>query len=489
MDPRTPVLVGAGAVTQREEDPRAAKETVELMVTALERAADDAGTRELLARADSIRTARGFWGYPDPCRLIAERFGAAGARTSVSEIGILQTSLFGRAAEEISSGAADVVLVTGGEASYRALRARITDTEVPETEQLGVAPDEVIRPAAEIIHPLELERGLSMPVNQYAVIETALRYAEGVSIEAHRDEVAALYARLAAVAAGNPLAWNRSGVDARTIRDAVDGNRMLAFPYTKLHTSQWHVDQAAGLILCSVAVARELGISRDRWVFPLAVADSNHMVSLAARRAIDHCPGFAHAGARALEVAGRSTRDVAHAELYSCFPSAVRIQMRELAMEPDREVSVTGGMAFGGGPLNNFVLQATAEMARVLRADPGSLGLVTAVSGYLTKQGVSLWSTEPAEREFEHVDVSEEVARDTPTVEVVADVQGRATVASYTVVFERDGSARTVLLCDLPGDRRTIVSTHDAQVAELATEEELCGRPVRIGSDTRIDIY
>ena len=34
-------------------------------------------------------------------------------------------------------------------------------------------------------------------------------------------------------------------------------------------------------------------------------------------------------------------------------------------------------------------------MASVLRDAPGSTGLVTAVSGMLTKQGVSLWSSEP----------------------------------------------------------------------------------------------
>ena len=76
LDPRTPVLVGVGAVSQREADPARAQEPLALMAAALERAAEDAGSRALLARADSIRAPRGFWSYPDPCRLLAERFGA-----------------------------------------------------------------------------------------------------------------------------------------------------------------------------------------------------------------------------------------------------------------------------------------------------------------------------------------------------------------------------------------------------------------------------
>ena len=68
LDRRTPVLVGAGAVLQREEDPVLALEPYRLMVQALERAADDAGAPGLLAEADSVRAPRGFWDYRDPWR-------------------------------------------------------------------------------------------------------------------------------------------------------------------------------------------------------------------------------------------------------------------------------------------------------------------------------------------------------------------------------------------------------------------------------------
>ena len=95
---------------------------------------------------------------------------------------------------------------------------------------------------------------------------------------------------------------------------------MLNFPYTKLHNSNWNVDQAAGLIFCSAGTAQNLGIPRDQWIFPLSVVDSNHMTFLTERRQLHRSPGFAHAAerARAASVAATAAR---HASSASTRPS------------------------------------------------------------------------------------------------------------------------------------------------------------------------
>lgn len=482
VSPRTPVLVGVGAVVQRCDDPRDGLEPLELMIAALERAADDAGSRALLAQANSIRAPRGFWDYPDPGRIIAQRFGANAARTQVAEIGILQTTLFGLAAQAIAAGDEDVVLVTGAEAKYRSLRAQVTGLPAPMTEQAPVEPDSVLRPAREIWSQLEADLGLLMPVNQYSIMETALRHAEGLNIEAHRREVARMWAGFSEVAATNPYAWNRTPVSADEIYGG-RGNRMLAFPYTKLHNSQWNVDQAAGLILCSVAAARAAGVPPQKWIYPLAVADSNHMQPLSERAELHRSHGFRVAGRQALETAGLRIDEVAHLELYSCFPIAVRTQVRELGVAAGRQLTVSGGMAFGGGPLNNFVLQAMVRMAEILRGDPGSAGVVTAVSGMLTKQGVSVWSSQAPSRPFEFADVTAEVAAAMPAREVVGDYQGPATIAAYTVVYDGDRPMRAVMICDLPDGRRTLAITNETPLAAAMTQDEHCGRQVVIGED------
>ena len=52
VDPRTPVLVGAGTATQRLDDAAPALEACALMVAACEAAAADAGSRGLTAAAE-----------------------------------------------------------------------------------------------------------------------------------------------------------------------------------------------------------------------------------------------------------------------------------------------------------------------------------------------------------------------------------------------------------------------------------------------------
>ncbi len=481
LDPHTPVLVGVAAVQQRCDDPSDGLEPLELMIDALCRAAADAGSAELLTQADSIRVPRGFWEYSDPGRLIARRVGASAARTELMEIGVLQTTLLGAAAQAIAEGREHIALIAGGEAKYRSLRAQITGVAAPVTSQHDEAPDRVWQPAREIWSPLEEEYGLLMPVNQYSIIETALRHAEGVSVAPHREDVARLWAEFSRVAADNPDAWKRRAVTAEQILSSDNGNRMLAFPYAKLHNSQWNVDQAAGLILCSVAVARRHGIPEEGWIFPRSVAESNHMQPLSQRRDLHRSLGFRLAGQRALPAASLSIAEIRHYELYSCFPVAVRVQQRELGVPEGRALTMTGGMAFAGGPLNNFVLQAVVRMAQVLRADRGSSALVTAVSGMLTKQGVSVWSSSPPPGRFEFADVTDAVAAAAPDINVVSGCSGTATIAAYTVLFEGPTATRAVAICDLRDGTRTVAASTAKELVAAMIEREYCGATIEIG--------
>jgi acetyl-CoA C-acetyltransferase len=481
---RTPVLVGAAAVQQRAADPATALDAVELMIDAAARAGLDAGAPELLGRAASVRVPRGLWSWPDPARLVAAAVGAADARTEVAEIGILQTTLFGRAAEAIAHGEEDVVLVVGGEARHREISAARAGVPLGATPQGPAEPDTVLRPHEEIVGAAEIEHGLLMPVAHYAVIENALRAAERQSLSAHRDAIAALWAAMSRVAAANPAAWDRRGWTPAELALPSERNPPLAFPYGSRHTSQWNVDQAAALVLCAAEVARGCGIPESRWIFPLAVTESNHMVPVAARPAMHRAPGFRLAGERAAAIAGVAPAEADHLELYSCFPVAVRVQQRELGVAPGRSVTECGGMTFAGGPLNNFVLQAMVRMVAVLRALPGSTALVTAVSGMLTKQGVSLWASRPPTAPCRFEDVTASVAAEVVPLPVAARHDGPATIASYTVLHEHGAPARAVAVCDVTGGSRAIASTTDAEAIRALLDAEGCGRRVVLAGPT-----
>ncbi len=453
------------------------------MAEALEVAADDAGAGGLLGRLDQVRVTKGTWGYSDPARWVAEAVGANQARSYLADVGILQTAVMGDAAAAIASGSADVIAVVGGEAKYRGLRAAITGVGAPDTDQGGAEPDDFVTPHGMIISQAEIDLRLVMATHHYAMIENARRYADGQTIEEHRDQVAGLWARFAQVAAANPDAWFRDGLDAAAIATPDNGNRMLAWPYTKWHNSQWNVDQAAALIFCSAGTARALDISSDRWVFPWAAAESNHMVPVTERPELHRSPGFAHAGRALSDYLGMAPNEADHVDLYSCFPIAVRTQALELGLGFDRDLTVTGGMTWAGGPLNNYVIQAAVKLAQVLRADSGTRGLLTSVSGMITKQGASMWSTEPPAQPFANLDVTDAVAADLQPKPYRTGDNEQATVVSYTVIWGREGPERAVAVGELADGARTLVVSTAPDVMAAVTVEEFCGRCLVVFAD------
>lgn len=476
LDPRTPVLVGAADATQRFDDPGLGQEPIGLMLDACAAAERDAGTRSLLRDAELVVVPRGSWSYADPAGLLARGIGAPDAHTVVAELGVLQTSLVARAAGAIARGEVDVAVVAGGEARWRTHRSEVTGIPAPVTADDG-APDEVWAPDGMIISGGEIAAGLVTAVGHYALIENARRHRDGLDLDAHARGIAERWAACNVVAQGNPRAWNRAPMTADEIRLPGPGNRAMAFPYNKWHNSQWNVDQAAALVLCSVAAARAHGVSPDRWVFPHAMAESNVMVPVTARSDIAACAGFARAGAAAFRLAGRTAADIAHVDLYSCFPIAVQTQAGELGVG-SRVPTVTGGMTFAGGPLNNYVLQALVTMTGILRADPAEAGLVTAVSGMLTKQGVSVWGASPPPSGFGFADVSAEVDRATARRVVVEGAAGPATVVTYTAFGER-----ALVVADRPDGTRAIAVRDDPALAASLRAEEWCGRPVHLDPD------
>ena len=114
------------------------------------------------------------------------------------------------------------------------------------------------------------------------------------------------------------------------------------------------------------------GIAADRWVFPLVGLESSHAVSLLCRREIHAWPAMEVLGATAAARIGRPVAEVEVVEVYSCFPAAVRVQQRTLGLPTDGTPTVTGGMAFAGGPFNNAVFQSMAAVVPRLRAAPGN---------------------------------------------------------------------------------------------------------------------
>ena len=477
--PNTPVLVGIGVTTRREDDPANALEPIDLMLEAVRAAGADCGAPSLLGEVGTIAVPRGRWRYRNPSGEIARAIGATSATTVVSSVGVLQQTLIADACQAIAEGSVESALVTGADAGYRLLRARLAGGRAEERDQ-DDEPDVRLEPKAELRHPAEVAAGLKMPVGLYAMLESARRAAGGWSMDVHRDRLAARYARFAQIAEANPDGWTRSPLDAATIRDDSPRNPMQAFPYTRAHCSTWNVDQAAALLFCSAARAEALGIDRSRWVFPLVSAESNHMVALSARADLIRSPG-ADAVARAvLDAAGIAASDIDLIDLYSCFPIAVETFADALDLPPDRDLTFTGSMAFAGGPYNNYVFQATARAAHLLREGAGRTALTSCVSGILTKQAFALWSTDPPPVGFIRRDVTADVAAAATEVLVVEDFTGGGLIVGCTVLHARGETPRAVALIDADDGARALAISEAEGTIEGMQREEWVGRRIEV---------
>ena len=130
------------------------------------------------------------------------------------------------------------------------------DVDHIETPQPGVVPDVVQRPPG----AADGRGGSGAPAvgarsQQYAMIENALRGAEGRTLAGHRSEIARLWGA-STWWPGKPPGRLPQPPVGRRLDTPSAANRPLAFPYNKWHASQWTVDQAAALVLCSVEAAR-----------------------------------------------------------------------------------------------------------------------------------------------------------------------------------------------------------------------------------------
>ncbi|HEY8527695.1 MAG TPA: acetyl-CoA acetyltransferase [Acidimicrobiales bacterium] len=490
LDPRTPVLVGAGQWSNRVDRGEPPVEPAELAAGALRRAADDTGARgDVLGRLDAVRFVSSFSGrYRNPAALVAERVGATPRDLALSPVGGNEPqALVAEACLDIAAGRADLVAICGAEAWRSRSRVKAGE-DLGWTEQdASVEPPRLTRPEAELFHHHELARRVVSPTQVYPLFEQALRHAAGRSIDEWLDHLGRLWAGFSAVAAANPHAWIQERWTAERIRTPAPDNRWICWPYTKVMNANNAVEQGAAVLLCSAERAEALGVPRDRWVFPVANAEAHDTYAVSHRLDLRSSPAIRMAGRRLFELAGLGVDDVAHVDLYSCFPSVVQIAAAELGLGLDRQLTVTGGLSFAGGPWNNYVTHSIATMAGVLRADPGSVGLVGANGGYVTKHALGLYATEPPTGGFRSDDVQPAVDA-LGSRELCEEPDGEATVESWVVEHDRSGEpTRVIATCLLDDGRRAWGISEDADVvAEMRSGAEQIGRTVKLTPDGSI---
>lgn len=481
------MIVGVGQAIQREDGRDTLRSPIDLAAEAFRAAAEDSAAGDvLLRRADSIACVPSTcWGYRDEAALVAAELGVDPGETVLSPRfgGNGPLLLLGDAAARIAAGDLDIVLVGGAECFATWLHAGKNGLELQWANQgEDVAPTRAVGSDRDAAHPMETAAGLAPPAFAYALIECAVRAREHRSADQHLTRIAALWSRFSEVASRNSHAWLREARTGEEIATPNGANRSVSSPYTKLLTANIQVDLGAGVILASAEAAAAAGVPRERWVFVHAMAGAGEEWFLSERAELAASPAIAAVGRGALEQAGLTIDEIAHLDLYSCFPSAVEIAAQELGFDVgdnSRIPTVTGGLTFAGGPGNNYSTHGLAAMVGRLREHPDDFGLTTALGWYLTKHAAGVYSCRPPSQPFQNH--APEVAR--PPARVAKSAyEGRVTVEAYTVPYERDGSPAAGIVSALtPDGARTIVRAEGEQIGSDLLAADPLGREVEVG--------
>lgn len=477
---RAPVIVGVAQLAPGDGAPDG---PIGLAAQALRLAAEDSGAGEpLLRRADAVgHVATLSWPYTDEGAMIAAELGISPRLT-------IRTAQFGgdgpgllasEAARAIADGELDVVLLSGAEA-IATLRAAQKAGGTPQwpSQPSGAIPTKVLGTDRPGSSEDEVEVGLAAPLFVYALLETAVRARAGADPESHQRAIAQLWSGFSDVAADNPNATLRRRVSVDELLTAGADNRPVSAPYTKLLTANAGVDQATGIIMCSAQAAATLGVERDRWVFVLASAHAHDHWFVSERSELAASPAIGAIGAAVLEHSGLTIDEIAHVDLYSCFPSAVEIAAAELGLSADRPLTVTGGLTFAGGPGNNYSSHALATLADRLRADPDAAGLSTALGWYATKHAAVVLSGRPGKRAFREIDAQ---PPNPPARQASANWSGSATVEAYTIPYGRDGSPESAIITALaPDGTRALARSAVPEMVAAMLEHDPVGLRVEL---------
>ena len=475
---RMPVLIACGQFTDRPESGLGLT-PVQMMAEATRLAVSDSGVSNILNSLDVLVSTgltvdaaqlnspvSGL--YKNVPKSVANILKISPARLIYTQTGgNTPQRLVNHFANEIANGQSETVLLTGGEALNSMGRrfnhwSKLLLPKGPWKDNPGGMPESFgdTKPGNS---NYEGRYDLNLPVKVYPLFENALRIHYMRSHAEHRQAIGKLFSEMTKVAANNPHAWFKNQQSAEQLITPCDSNRMVAYPYTKQLNSMINVNQSAAVILTSVAKAKALGVSRDKWVFLHGCADANDVWNVSERENFHSSPAMNAIAKSALSMANKGIDDMAFFDIYSCFPSAVQIACDEFGINHDdsRGLTLTGGLPYFGGPGNNYSMHGIVEMMNKARANPTEFGLLNANGWYLTKHSMGIYSCQSPKKTWvtQPVDVNLE-----PSVSLLENASGDAQMETFTVIFDKQNQLqKSIVIARLENGERCLATTTSDQ--------------------------
>jgi acetyl-CoA C-acetyltransferase len=490
IDGRAPCIIGVATRTwhPHEVGEQGAPEPLDMWEEVARAAALDAGKSDLAARIESLQLVYcQTWQYDDAVGRLADRLGASPRHRHYSGIGGTTTqALVDDTATRMLRGELDLALIASAEAlatqrSYKKRGERYPYSFKP-TEKRPF-------PWESPPHPIEIAHEVFQAWLTFAVFDNARRGQRGIDLVEYRAGIGRMMAPMTRVAAANPDAWFPVERSAEELVQPRADNRMIGYPYTKYTVAVMDVDMAGALLVATHDCADALGVPLDQRVYLRGWCYATDPVLVAEHADLARSPAMRAAGAEALRGAGIGVDDVAAFDLYSCFASSLHFACDALGLDPldARGLTTTGGLPYHGGPASGYLTHSIAAMVRRLRSQPGDFGLVSGVGMHMTKHVFGVYSSTPGPLvppDERAVQVA--LDRENPAMPVVAEHEGDATVAAYSVVHGREGDPEWALLvCDLADGARTYAQCRDGARCRDAESRELVGRRVQLAPETR----
>ena len=473
-----PVIVGISCL-QQKGDFEDLDEALILMDKATKAAIKDSTNKNIVNYINEVRVPKGFWRYRDPGKWVAENNNINSAETYVTKIGILQQNLINSACSKIINGEINGSLILGGESRYKMIRASIENKEYVETP-LDINPDNYIKAPDDLqLDVEEKELGL-MAVGYYAILESAFREASNSEINEHNNFLASIYAHFSKIASKNNNGWIGKSLKKSEILNKSKKNPPQAFPYNKYHCTSWNVNQSAAIIICSEVVADKLSVPIEKRVYPLASSENNHMIATLQRPNLIEPIGMRLASEYILNICEKNNLNIDFYDLYSCFPIAIQMFAKSLQLKDINNSSITGAMPFAGGPINSFVLHSTVKLISKIRKQQKGTGIITGVSGMMTKQSYALWSKNPV-IDFIHKDFTNEANSIEMPVKLSNDVNGDGVIIGYTVL--KKNISKAVIYLNTADNKRKLITSSDKSIIESMEKEEWVGKKVNFKKD------
>ncbi|TDO06999.1 acetyl-CoA C-acetyltransferase [Mycobacterium sp. BK086] len=472
-------VIGAAQHTVRDGE---APEPLVSWAQRAREAAALAGAPDIIAGIDSLQVVYcQSWPYDDPVGRLASLIGAQPRHRVYSGIGgTTPQQLVNSTAEAMLRGDLDLALICSAEALATVRKAKKEGARLPWQYRKST-PFPWDPP-----HASEANHSVFQAWETFPLWDTARRAHRGASLSADAAEAAAAMAAMTRVAAGNPHAWRPDVLSAAEVGTVTDVNRYVGWPYTKREVAVMDVDMSAALLLATRAKADSLGVPEDRRIYLSGWAYAEDPATVAERDDLSKSVAMAVTGRQALASAGLTLSDITTFDLYSCFPSSVRLACDALglALDDERGTTITGGLPYAGGPASGYVTHAIATAYDLLGGAAGH-ALVTGVGMHLAKHVAAVWSSVPlGEPELaDPAELQATVEANQPRHRVHAEFSGAAAVLAYTVAHGRDGGAEQgLVVLDTP-DGRALARVKDPALLADAESRELVGQSVVVTTD------